>query len=238
MIRKPTPTAEKKTPALTTLRQIAGRVPRRVIWQGKIAPAFWTVASFFSLVVNIVLLLILIVLGRQLFALKALVQDGLIGGLYTNFQMMDQARIQTTVQVNEVIQVVDQISVVFDLPLQQDTVVVLVEDTTIPGATVYLNNSAVKTTVVLPQGTPLNIALDLTVPVNTIVPVTLNVPVALEVPVDIPLSQTELHAPFTGLQQVVAPYQELLADLPDSWAETPVCGPLTLWLCRWIFDLR
>jgi hypothetical protein len=237
MIRRPPPQPEKKKVALPSLGQIAKRLPRRVLWQGKIAPAFWTLASIFSLIVNFILLMILILLGRQLFALKTLMQDGLIGGLYQNFVLMDQARIQTTVEVNETIQVVDQIPVVFDLPLHQNTVVVLVEDTTIPGATVYLNSSAVKTTVVLPQGTPLNIALNLSVPVNTIVPVTLNVPVSLKIPVDIPLNQTELHQPFTGLQQVVLPYQELLTSLPDSWAETPICSPLTLWLCRWIFGL-
>jgi len=37
------------------------------------------------------------------------------------------------------------------------------------------------------------------------------------VAVDIPLNQTDLHRPFTGLQQVVAPYQTLLSRAPDSW---------------------
>jgi hypothetical protein len=237
MIRKPPPKPTRHF-SMPPLHKVMERIPRKVFWQRKFAPAFWTVASVFSLTVNLILLVILIVIGRQLFALKDLVQEGLIGGLYHNFVLMDQARIQTTIMVNETIQVVDKIPVIFDLPLQQETVVVLVEDTTIPGATVFLNNSAVKTTVVLPKGTPLNIALDLTVPVNTIIPVTLNVPVVLEVPVDIPLNQTELHEPFTGLQEVVQPYQELLTSLPDRWEETPVCGPMTRWLCRWILNVR
>jgi len=239
MIRRPPPKPEKKeSTLLSSMRQIASRVPREAFWQGKFAPAFWTVASILSLVVNVILLLVLIVLGRQLFALKGLVQDGLIGGLYDNFVLMDQARIHTTIQVDDTIQVVDRIPVQFDLPLKQNTTVVLTSDTTIPGATVYLNESAVRTTVVLPAGTPLDISLNLTVPVDTTIPVTLDVPVNLEVPVDIPLSETELHDPFTGLQEVVSPYQDLLTSLPDSWEETPICGPLTMWLCRWLFDLK
>ena len=238
MIRKPSTTPTKKTFDWAALQAIANRVPRRVIWQGKVAPAFWTIASVLSLTVNAILILILLVLGRQLFALKDLVQEGLIGGLYTNFVLMDQAHIQTTIEVKDTIQVSDKIPVVFDLPLQQDTVVTLVEDVSIPETIVYLNGSPVRTTVVLPQGTPLNITLDLVVPVNATIPITLQVPVTLKVPVDIALDQTELHAPFTGLQQVVSPYQELLSSLPSSWDETPVCGPWTMWLCRWIFGLK
>ena len=37
------------------------------------------------------------------------------------------------------------------------------------------------------------------------VPVLMTVPVSLQVPVNIPLSQTELHAPFNGLQQTILP---------------------------------
>ena len=238
MIRKPPPAPLKKPSRLETWRAAAKNIPPQAFWQGKITPAFWTVASVFSMTVNIILLVILILLGRQLFALKSLVQEGLVGGLYRNFVLMDKAHIQATVDVTDTIQVDDEIPVAFDLPLNQDTTVVLVTDTTIPGATVYLNESPVKTTVVLPSGTPLEIALNLSVPVSTNVPIKLEVPVALKVPVDIPLAETELHAPFTGLQSVVSPYQDLLTSLPDSWRETPACGSLTLWFCKWIFGLE
>ena len=238
MIRRPPPIPPKKPSLLASLRAAVQKVPRKFVWQGKILPAFWTIASLFSISVNIILLIILILLGRQLFALKSLFQEGLIGGLYDNFVLMDQAHIRTSIDVVDTIQVEDEIPVVFDLPLQQDTTVVLVDDTTIPGAIVYLNETPVRTTVVLPQGTPLNITLNLSVPVNTRVPVTLNVPVALKVPVDIPLSETELHTPFTGLQTVVSPYQDLLTSLPDSWEQTPICGSLTRWFCKWIFGFE
>ena len=238
MIRKPPLAPPQKPSMLATLRTFAKKVPRETFWQGKVRPAFWTIASVFSIIVNIILLAVLILLGRQLFALKSLVQEGLIGGLYDNFVLMDQAHIRTTIDVVDTIQVADEIPVNFDLPLQQNTTVILTEDTTIPGATVYLNESPVRTTVILPQGTPLNISLNLTVPVSTNVPIVLDVPVSLKVPVDIPLAQTELHTPFTGLQTVISPYQDLLTSLPNNWDETPVCGSLTNWLCKWIFDLE
>lgn len=238
MPTEPSPTAPQNKINLAILKDMISKIPPRVFWQGKVAPAFWTVASVLSLTVNIILILILLVLGRQMFALKALIQDGLIGGLYNNFVLMDQANIKTTIEVNDTIQVVDTIPVVFDLPLKQDTVVILVEDTSIPNAQVLLNGFYIPTTVILPQGTPLNISLDLVVPVNTTVPVVLNVPVALKVPVDIPLDQTELHTPFVGLKNVVSPYQELLAGLPNGWQDTPLCGPLSMWMCRWLFGIK
>jgi hypothetical protein len=238
MIRKPPTHTSAENTGISKIRALASKVPRKLFWQGKIAPAFWTVASVVSLTVNLILILVLLILGRQLFAIKTLVEDGLIGGLYENFVKMDEANIQTTILVNDMIQVKDQIPVVFDLRLNQDTVVTLVEDVSIPQTKVMLNGVFIETTVVLPEGTPLNITLDLVVPVSTTVPVVLDVPVTLKVPVDIPLDQTELHTPFVGLQEVVSPYQMTLSALPDSWEETPVCGKMTGWLCRWLLGTK
>ena len=85
--------------------------------------------------------------------------------------------------------------------------------------------------IVLPVGLELPISLDITVPVDA------EVPVVLQVPVNIPLSQTELHEPFVGLQEVVAPYQGLLGDLPDAWLETPFCQGWLGKACIVIFNL-
>ncbi len=205
------------------------------LWRGKIGPAFWTVTGLLSLVVNVILIAVLLGLGRQLFTIKRLVGDALIGGLHTNFVEMDRAHIRTTIAVSDTIRVADTIPVVFDLPLKTRTTVTLVEDTPIDHVTIYLNNSPVSLPLVLPEGTPLKIRLDLNVPVSQTVPVNLNVPVRLNVPVDIPLDQTELHQPFLGLRQVVEPYQALLGDLPGTWQEAPFCGKLADWLCRWMF---
>jgi hypothetical protein len=218
------------------------------LWQNRLGPAFWTVSGLISLTVNVILIVILILVGRQLFGLKGLVQNQLVGGLHQNFEAMDQAHIRTTINVQDTIQVDDQIHVndtlpvVFDLPLVQNTTVKLTEDTPVNDATIFLNGQAVPLNLVLRKGTPLTIHLDLTVPVSQTVPVVLDVPVHLsvpvnlQVPVDIPLNQTELHTPFIGLQNVVAPYDRLLAGLPNSWQETPACGFGLGWLCAWLFN--
>jgi len=204
---------------------------KRFFWQGKIGPAFWTIASLISLTVNIILFIILIILGTQLFAIKAVVGDQLIGGLYDSFVQMDEANIKTTIYVSDTIQVNDTIPVVFTLPLQQETQVVLTKDASIKKATVFLNGAPVPTDIVLRRGTKLNIFLDMTVPVDQVVPVVLDVPVQLTVPVDIPLDQTELHQPFVGLQEVLLPYKALLDELPGSWGEMP-CWLLPESFCR------
>jgi hypothetical protein len=205
----------------------------RLFFQGKVAPAFWNVASLVSIIVNAILIAVIILLARDLFAIKHLVSDQLIGGLYQNFVAMDNSHIVTNIQVHDTIQVNDKIPVVFDLPLKQDTQVKLTKDTPVRNATIFLNGQAVPLDIVLRKGTALNISLDLTVPVSQTVPVVLNVPVNLNVPVDIALDQTDLHQPFVGLQEVVAPYHSLLSSLPDTWRETPLCGALTNWFCDW-----
>ena len=223
---QPEQTAQNEPPS-RRMQNVWPRL-RPFLWRGRIGPAFWTVASTLSLVVNIILIVILILLGRQLFFLKEdVVSDQLINGLYDNFVLMDKAHIKTTITVSDTIQVKDTIPVVFDLPLAQETVVTLTEDTPIKGATIYLNGQPVPLDLNLPPGTELGIQLDLTVPVNQTVPVVLNVPVNLQVPVDIALDKTELHQPFVGLQQVLSPFRKLLGEVPDSWSK--VCkGPMKI----------
>ena len=224
--------------AYRTARDRYRRSPRlrHFIWQHRIAPAFWTIASLLSLTINIFLIVALLITGRQLFTLKSAVDQQLITGLYDNFALMDQAHIVTTISVETTIQVQDSIPVVFDLPLSQDTQVILTEDTQVENVSIMLNGVWLPTNIVLPAGTPLNINLDLTVPVSQTVPVNLTVPVSLQVPVDIPLDQTELHEPFTGLQQVVTPYRELLSNAPDSAADIEACQSWwSGWICRLLF---
>jgi hypothetical protein len=196
---------------------------RRVFWQGKFGPAFWTITGVLSLVVNIILIIIVIILGQQLFVLNDIVENGLIGGLHRNFVAMDEATIVTKVTVE------DTIPVQFDLPVVAKTTVVLTEPTPIEGASVVISTGVLNINapadIVLPAGLELPIELGITVPVDQ------EVPVVLEVPVNIPLNQTELHEPFVGLQQVVEPYHGLLGELPDSWEETPLCQGVAGQVC-------
>lgn len=190
----------------------------RLIRPEKIGPAFWTVTGLISLSVNIILLISLIILGRELLTVKSLVQRQLLGGLYDNFVKMDQAHIRTSIPV------ATQVPAKFDLPLNTTTTVTLTEDTVIHQAVIYdldagnLRISQATMNIILPAGSQLPVQLDLVVPVDQ------QIPVNLVVDVDIPLEQTELHGPFTGLQTVVKPYYMLLDEAPNSWQEI-LCGP-------------
>jgi hypothetical protein len=104
-------------------------------------------------------------------------------------------------------------------------VVVLREPASINGARVTLNTGGLSINnapadIILPAGTTLPVHLELVVPVQQTIPITLTVPV------DIPLNQTELHEPFTGLQQVIAPFYWLLKPEWTSCKDVPVLGSL------------
>jgi hypothetical protein len=193
----------------------------------KLAPAFWTITGIMSLLVNGVLIAVLIILLLNVRPLLLNVQTlqlrgtmekaiALPGGLYTNFELMDRAHITTMIPVETTI------PVKFDLPLNQQTDVVLSQSVTITNALVTvqtggLNITRAPTTIVLPQGTTLPVFLNLTVPVDTTVPVVLNVPV------DIALVNTDLHRPFTGLQEVVRPFYCLLNKSAVNLDGVPIC---------------
>jgi hypothetical protein len=159
--------------------------------------AAWDVAAISSLVVNAVLVGVLLLMAIQIRNLKTTL-NGLLGGLYGNFVEMDNASIATTITVNSDVQLN------FNLPIQQNTDVVLTQNVPIPGARVTINSDLLTINnapahVTLPAGTSLPIAL------NMIVPVQMSVPVSLLVPVNIPLANTELHQPFKGLQNTILP---------------------------------
>ncbi|HES57858.1 MAG TPA: hypothetical protein ENO21_00325 [Firmicutes bacterium] len=237
--RRPDSAHPSKPPASAPAQ--SGRLAsilEKILYRRRVGEAFWNLASLISMTMNVVLLAALILLGGQFFAIKDVVSNQLIGGLYDNFVKMDAASIVTTITVEDTITVQDTIPVVFDLPLNQDTNVILTQNTPINNATIFLNGARVPLNLVLPKGTALGIRLDMTVPVSQTIPVTLNVPIRMEVPVDIPLNQTELHEPFAGLQAVVGPYRELLAETPDSWKETPLCGDRAEWMCDWLIGWR
>ncbi len=106
---------------------------RRFLRLEKVGPAFWTITGLVSLVVNVVLIIVLISVAGQLFTLKSLVKDQLIGGLYENFVLMDQASIRTTIPVET------KVPAKFDLPLETDTTVTLTDSVFIDNAFVSLD---------------------------------------------------------------------------------------------------
>jgi hypothetical protein len=185
-------------------------------------PAFWTIASAVSLLVNIVLLGVALVALQQLGAIQLTANDqfsGLLGGLYENFVKMDEAHIRTTIPIRQ------EIPVQFTLNVTGATDVVLTRDVTINNALVTVQTGGLNivnavATIVLPQGTALPVNIQsLTVPVDQ------RVPIAFDVGVDIPLNQTDLHIPFLGLRQVVEPWYCLVE--PNAVVNgVQVCSPL------------
>lgn len=221
------PQAESAAPAVQLLK-IQPAAPKPKVdsaSKGSIhifGPALWNVASILSLTINVILVIVLLILllsvnslGLSISSLLHMGTD-LLGGLYGNFEKMDRAHITTDIKVETTI------PVTFDLQLNQQTNVVLSQDVTITNALVTVNTgglniSRANTTIVLPSGTTLPVVLNLTVPVNTTVPVTLNVPV------DIPLDQTQLHEPFTGLQEVVRPFYCMINVNAVNLIGEPIC---------------
>ncbi len=209
--RKPAPAAgsgtkRKKLQPQAQTKARGDRQARIPFRRDKIAPAFWTVASLVSITVNVVMLIVVLALVRELAAVRTIqtkVVDDVLGGLHRNFVEMDMAHIVTTIDVSA------EIPVVFDLPVVTNTTVVLTENVQITGARVSLNTGGLNilsapTNIVLPAGTNLPIALNITVPVQT------TIPISLTVPVDIPLANTDLHEPFAGLKDVIKPYHCML----------------------------
>jgi len=176
----------------------------------KFLPAFWTIASAISMLVNVVVVIALIVVIRLLGGTQSALNfaqsqaNGLLGGLHENFVKMDASSIKTTIHVEK------DIPVQFTLNVSGNTNVTLSQDVSISGALVTVNTGGLninnaRANIVLPAGTILPIFIE-----NLVVPVDKTVPAILDVPVDIPLNETELHIPFVGLQKVVEPYYCLL----------------------------
>lgn len=193
----------------------------------RLAPAFWTIASTLSLIVNLILIIVLIFLLNYVSKLNLQVNELLsyaslpedtVKGLYENFVLMDNAHIRTEIPVSI------NVPVQFELTINTQTEVVLSQDTPINQARVTLSTGGLNinnapANIILPAGTRLPINLSLVVPVDK------TVPVSLIVPVDIALSQTDLHTPFVGLQQVVQPLYCLLNPQATSNAGLLLCPP-------------
>ncbi|MGZ6346021.1 MAG: hypothetical protein ACXWNC_00410 [Anaerolineales bacterium] len=150
-----------------------------------------------SLLANVILAIALVMMSGRINSLKTNM-NGLLSGLYGNFNGMDTASISTTITVQT------QVPMNFTLPIQQNTNVLLTENLAIPHAYVVINSGGLSinapASITLPAGTNLPVAL------NVDVPVQISIPLTLQIPVNIPLSQTGLHQPLIGLQETVRSY--------------------------------
>jgi hypothetical protein len=179
-------------------------------------PTLWTVASIVSLTVNLILILLGVYLLRELGTLDtANLGSGLLGGLYTNFERMDQAHIRSTIPVQTTI------PLNMSIPVQTTTGITLAQDVLIQGAHVKINtalfNIDAPASVTLPAGTALNVTMNFTVPVQA------DVPVSLSVPVDIALQDTDLHPAILGLQETIKPIYCMVSPTALGLAGESVC---------------
>jgi len=203
--------------------------PARIPWKYRVRPtretthrAYWDVATTFSLIVNLILVGLVLVLALQIRNLKMTVNslndlgNNVLGGLYGNFVKMDEASINTTIAVDA------QIPLNFNLPVSQNTTVVLTSNVNIPNAHVVINTGGLAinslASVTLPAGTNLPIALNMSIPVQS------TIPISLQVPVSIPLNQTDLHTPFTGLQTTIRPLYCMLNKNAQYPQGTFICA--------------
>jgi hypothetical protein len=119
-----------------------------------------------------------------------------------------------------------------DVPINEQTIVTLTEPVplSVPAAILFPGgggNLNANVNITLPQGLPLAIQLDFSVPLRT------SVPVVLDVPVNIPLRETELGPQFARLgavvERLVAPAEPLLLrpdQIPDSSVQQEKAAPM------------
>ncbi len=182
------------------------------------AQAFWTITGVMSLIVNGILIAIVIYLMTSIASLQVASNKAgasVLAGFYSNFEKMDRASIISSIPVDA------QIPLNITVPIQKTTIIRLASDATIANAHVRINTGTLNidapAQVTLPAGTTLELALDFNIQVTD------GVPVHLDVPVNIPLSQTQLHEPFSGLQDVVRPFLCLLQPNALGVDGLPVC---------------
>lgn len=170
---------------------------------------FWRFMVIFSFIVNMVLVVVILVLLTQLFAIKDNIATPLVTGLHSSFVGLDQATIDWTIPVDAIV------PVELTIPLEQDTVVTLTEAVPLsvvaninaPGLSVY----GATVNLDLPKDLELPVKLDLDVEVSD------TIPVKLDVRAVIPLQETQLHDVADSLRVLFEPLAVGLTNLPDDF---------------------
>ncbi len=179
----------------------------RALWD-----AFKNVAIIFSFIVNFILVLVLLLSPGPVFTAKSQIAEPLLGDLDAAFAALGDTVIVSTVELD------DTMPVIFDLPLAQNTNVILTGQVplrapatfALPGGGGSINGTV---SLNLPEGMVLPISLNMMVPVSTTIPVVLNVPV------EIPLAEAGMAPAIHQLREVFRPITGMLQSLPDSLGE-------------------
>ena len=180
--------------------------------------AFKNFAIVFSFVVNIILVFVLLITATQLLAIKKQIAEPLVYGLDRSFAHLGDATINTTIPIRQQLPVKFDLPVQFTLPLNQNTTVTTLTPTRISTQVkLTLGQFGVinaPVTLDLPAGTPLQVRLNLNVPVSTTVSVNQTIPVNFDQQVQIPLGKAGLQPVVNELRGVVKPYVVIMQSLP------------------------
>lgn len=196
--------------------------------------AIWRFMVFFSFIVNVILVVVLLVLGLLLFDIKTEIADPLIGGLHSTATGLEESTIDWTIPVRETVPVnlpnipINQQTIISSVneingqpvePIAGETVVTLTRPVpiTIFGANIQSNDLSLRNATVnitLPEGTRLPVALDLAIKLENA-----ELPVNLDVRAVIPLEETQLHDPVTTLGLLFEPLAISLHNLPNNFGE-------------------
>ncbi|MEJ5309433.1 MAG: hypothetical protein WHX52_06650 [Anaerolineae bacterium] len=207
-----TTTESEPVRAARPTQRDANRAARRGGGFGPLWNAFKNIAIVFSFIVNFILVLVLLLAPEPVFMVKSQVAEPLLLDLDSAFAALGETHIRSTVYIT------DTMPVVFDLPLAQDTNVVLVEAVPLQAPATFVlpgGGGAIHGTVqlALPKGMALPVALNLMVPVST------TVPVVMQVPVEIPLAEAGMAPAIEQLRAVFSPLTVAVQSLPDSTEE-------------------
>ncbi|HWQ15697.1 MAG TPA: hypothetical protein VNL77_23050 [Roseiflexaceae bacterium] len=200
--------------------------------------SFWKALVVTSFVMNAILLFVVLLLvgfviqwREQLSATtlqtQAFARDN-VAELRNVVDGLEAATIRTTIPLSQPLSLAGKGVMV---PVDQATTVTLIEPVpiTLANADIDLGNGnrlrANSINLVLPQGTPLTIALRMNIPLDAV-----TIPVVLDVPVEIPLKDTELGPLFKRLGDLVdrlaGPAAPLLGlDIPPA-APAPHVTPV------------
>jgi len=180
-----------------------------------------------SPLINIILIVVIILISREVSSLKRMLMGNVLGGIYLSIGQIDQVTLNTEARFD------DSIKVDFPLQINQSAEVVLRSDTFIPGAIISistggLNIEKAPADIILPAGSRLPVQLDMTVPVNTTIPVSFTLPISLQV------SGSDLHQPLVDLQNVLKPYLFDYMEGSKTTKDLAACKVFGF-ICKWWF---
>ena len=165
-----------------------------------------------SMFVNLILIVVVLALVSQIGAIKMAVA-GVLGELDSAFEGLGRSNIVDTIHIDQ------QVPVRFDLPLQQDTSVVIQSPVPLNMPTTFslgpfgtINGTV---SLSLPSGTSLPIHISMQVPVSN------TIAVKFDQPVSINLYNRGLGLVVDKLRASLAPLIHLVNQLPDAFVIFP-----------------